>query len=340
MLVNHAGDPKGVLARGEQKSLQTDRVILVPGPVDETQLVGWIYEQFTRQGQRESEIAAELNARGLLTDLGRGWTRGTVHQVLTNEKYVGNNVYNRTSFKLQKKHVKNPPEMWVRAEAAFTPIVSPELFFMARGIIQERARRISDEDMLARLRELSRQHVTVSGQLIDAQENLPTSASYRSRFGSLLEAYRRAGVELARDYGYLEINRAIRALYPGLLADLSNRLRAVGASVAYDGRTDLLLINGEYTATLVLSRCRLTPAGSLRWLVDIDQRLAPDITILARMDAANRQPVDYYLLPIMDVAAPRLLLCESNGASLDTYQFDSLEYFTALAARRAIEVAA
>src|SRR5206468_8293016 len=29
MLVNQAGDPKSVLARGEQKSLQTDRVILV-----------------------------------------------------------------------------------------------------------------------------------------------------------------------------------------------------------------------------------------------------------------------------------------------------------------------
>jgi hypothetical protein len=110
--------------------------------------------------------------------------------------------------------------------------------------------------------------------------------------------------------------------------------------VARDAATDLLLINGEYTATVLLSRCRQTAAGSLRWLVRMDQRLAPDITILARMDAANGCPVDYYLLPIMDVAAPRLLLCECNDASLDTYQFDSLDYFVTLAARRAIEVAA
>jgi hypothetical protein len=39
----------------------------------------------------------------------------------------------------------------------------------------------------------------------------------------------------------------------------------------------------------------------------------------------------------MDVEAPRLLLCECNGARLDTYQFDTLDYFTALAARRALE---
>ena len=56
------------------------------------------------------------------------------------------------------------------------------------------------------------------------------------------------------------------------------------------------------------------------------------MTILARMDAANAAPADYYLLPTMDLEAPRILLCECNGASLDTYQFDSLDDFTTLAA--------
>ena len=109
---------------------------------------------------------------------------------------------------------------------------------------------------------------------------------------------------------------------------------------ARDAATDLLLINGEYTASMVLSRCRQTAGGLLRWLVRIDQTLVPDITILVRMDATNQQPADYYLLPIMDIAAPKLLLCESNGVYLDTYQFDNLDYFTIMAKRRKIEVAA
>ena len=67
-----------------------------------------------------------LNERGVQTDLGRPWTRGTVHQVLTNEKYVGNNVYNRISFKLKKKRVLNPADMWIRANGAFEPIISAE----------------------------------------------------------------------------------------------------------------------------------------------------------------------------------------------------------------------
>ena len=88
---------------------------------------------------------------------------------------------------------------------------------------------------------------------------------------------------------------------------------------------------------MVLSRCRQSPAGACRWLVRFDRRLVPDITVLVRMDAANRQPADYYLLPVLDIAAPRLLLCEANGAFLDTYQVDSLDEFAALTARQKIE---
>jgi DNA invertase Pin-like site-specific DNA recombinase len=339
MLLNQAGETKGFLKHGEQKSLQTDRVVLTLGPDQETTIIRWIYDQFTR-GRREAEIAADLNAQGIVTDLGRPWTRGTIHQVLTNEKYIGNNVYNRTSFKLKKKHVANPAEMWVRADAVFPAVVSREAFYTAQGIIQERCRRLTDEDMLARLKTLMIRHATLSSHLIDTADDLPSSAAYRHRFGSLLQAYRLAGYDPGRDYRYIEINRDLRKLYPQLVSDVMTRLDAVGAEVTQDATSDLLLINGEYSASMVLSRCRQTPAGSLRWLITIDQKVAPDITILVRMDPANEQPADYYLLPIMDIETPRVLLCETNGAYLDTYQFDNLDYFAAIAMRRKIEGAA
>jgi hypothetical protein len=194
--------------------------------------------------------------------------------------------------------------------------------------------------MLARLKLLISKHQSLSSHLIDSCDDLPSSASYRHRFGSLIEAYRLAGYDPGRDYRYIEINRDLRKLYPQLVADVMNKLDAVGAKVTQDTTSDLLLINGEYSATMVLSRCRQTPAGSLRWLIQINQRVAPDITILVRMDPANEQPADYYLLPIMDIATPRLLLCETNGAQLDTYQFDNLDYFALLAMRQKIEAAA
>jgi hypothetical protein len=304
------------------------------------QFVRRIYRRFVDEGKPESEIAAELNAEGILTDFGRPWNRGTIQQVLTNEKYIGNNVYNRASFKLKKKHVENAPEIWVRKDGAFPALVAPDQFFVARGIIQERNRRMSDEDMLGKLRSLAAEHVTLSGQVIDAADGMPLSAAYRSRFGSLLKAYQLAGYSPTRDFDYVDINRRIRAAQPPLMNDLVNRLTQMGATVSRDASSGLMLINGEYSAQLVLSRCRQTASGSLRWQVEFGGRIAPDITILGRMDESNENPVDYYLLPVMDISCPRLMLCETNGAHLDTYQFESLDFFTSLAGRRRIEVAA
>jgi len=51
------------------------------------------------------------------------------------------------------------------------------------------------------------------------------------------------------------------------------------------------------------------------------------------MDQQNRAPLDYYLLPRIDMTKPRLRLAENNGVSLDTYRFDTLDGFFDLAAR-------
>ncbi len=128
-----------MLTRGQQKSIHTDRVVLVPGPSDEVDTVRWIYRTFVEDARPEREIAAMLNASNLRTDLDRLWTRGTVHQVLINEKYVGDNVWNRISCKLHGKRVRNGRDMWVRRDAAFEAVVDRLLFDAAQVIIQERS---------------------------------------------------------------------------------------------------------------------------------------------------------------------------------------------------------
>jgi DNA invertase Pin-like site-specific DNA recombinase len=140
VLVDQSGNAKGTLNVGEHKNLQTDRVVLRPGPEDEQETVRWIYRAFLEEGKSEGEIADDLNSRKILTDFARAWTRGTVHQVLTNEKYIGNNVYHRTSFKLKRKHVLNPPDMWVRADHAFPHVEThedTELFELAAPMDDE-----------------------------------------------------------------------------------------------------------------------------------------------------------------------------------------------------------
>jgi len=59
------------LGCGARKSLQTDRVILVPGPDQEIAVVREIYDFFTKERQTEQQIADLLNERGIRTDLDR-----------------------------------------------------------------------------------------------------------------------------------------------------------------------------------------------------------------------------------------------------------------------------
>ena len=76
-----------------------------------------------------------------------------------------------------------------------------------------------------------------------------------------------------------------------------------------------------------------TPAGSLRWQIRFDVGLWPDITVAVRMDAANRDALDYYLLASDRHDRPRLRLAEDNGVSLDAYRFETLDSLFGLAAR-------
>lgn len=335
-LIDHAGNRKGLLDRGEHKSIQTDRVILVPGPQEEREAVRFIYRLFVDQGYTEREIADQLNRRGIKTDVNGPWSRGKIHEVLINEKYIGNNVWNRRSFKLKHQHVKNPPDAWIRADGAFEPIVDRALFDAARQIILARSARWSDEDMLSALRTLLHQRGSLSGVIIDEADNCPSRSAYSSRFGSILRCYALIGYLPDRDYHYVEVNRNLRRRYPELVADAVCQISAVEGRAEMDPESDLITVNGEFTISLVLSRCLRTPAGSRRWVIRLETGLRPDITVAIRMTSEGQEVLDYYLLPAIDMTAAKLRLTERNEAGLDAYRFDNLDALYGLSRRVAL----
>jgi DNA invertase Pin-like site-specific DNA recombinase len=340
MLVDQVGQHKGVLKMGEHKSIQTDRVVLVSGPEDEVKVVRWIYRAFVEEGKAESEIAALLNAQGLLTDFGRAWSKGTVHQVLTNEKYIGNNVYHRTSFKLKHKHVINPPENWIRADGVFEGIIESDHFLKAREIILSRSQKLSDAEMLDKLRGLLTEHGCLSGIIIDEAEGLPSTAAFRHRFGSLVSAYRLVGYDPEVDYSFVEINRKLRERHLELVTSVIRQIEGLGAVAAWDENTHLLHLNKELRVSIVLCRHTTTSAGSSRWVIRLDGSLKPDITIAVRMASTNESIRDYYLLPSIDMTRENLRVAEANGVYLDAYRFETLDYFLGMAQRAKLEEAA
>jgi DNA invertase Pin-like site-specific DNA recombinase len=333
MLLDSSGNPDRILKKGERKSIQDERVILVHGPEKEVETVLWIYDQFVNQARTESEIAHLLNQKGIKTDLGRPWNRGTVNQILTNEKYIGNNVYNRQSFRLKQNRVKNPPDKWIRSIGAFKGIVEDGHFYKAQGIILARARRYSDDEMITLLAELYKRKGYLSGMIIDQCKDMPASSAYRGRFGNLFRAYGRVGFKPDRDYSYVEINQRLREMHPKVVVDVMSQIEGLGGGVQRDDETDLLTINEEFTSSLVIARCQHTTAGSERWFIRFDALLCPDITIAVRMDAENENIQDYYLFPHINTEKKGIRLATQNSKALDSYRFDTLDFFFKMAKR-------
>ena len=339
VLVDANGVKKAELKMGEQKSLQTDRVVLVAGPAEEVEVVQRIYKQFIRDVKTETEIAARLNAQGIVTDYGRAWNRATVHQVLTNEKYIGNNVYSRTSCKLKKKHVTNPPIEWVRADGVYAGIVESGLFLKAQEIILARSRKYTNDEMLEQLRAVLAKHGRISGILIDEMDGLPSSTAFSHRFGTLINAYRLIGYDPGIDFSFIEENRRLRKRHPEIVAEVVQKITALGAHAAWDKETELLDVNHEMRVSIVLCRHTMTGGGASRWLIRLDAGMKPDITVAVRMDAMNEGIRDYYVLPAIDMTWENLRVAEANGIYLDTYRCDTLDYFFGMTERVNLEEA-
>jgi len=85
-------------------------------------------------------------------------------------------------------------------------------------------------------------------------------------------------------------------------------------------------VNDEFTVSVVLARCLQRTSTATVGCSIWTGAVRPDITVAARMDYENTQPLDYYLLPALDLSGEKLSLVEDNGLLLDCYRFDDLDY--------------
>lgn len=173
LLVDRSFTPKRNLRPGEHKSLQHDRVTLVPGPPEEIAIVRRIFSAFVREHKSESTIANELNAEGIDSGLPRPWTYARIRWLLRNEIYSGAIVWNRTTTKLSTRKRSNPPEEWVRRATSFAPIVARDEFEAARSIFRQRLEPYPKEQVLESLRCLAHKHSFLDQRLIDETPGMP-----------------------------------------------------------------------------------------------------------------------------------------------------------------------
>jgi DNA invertase Pin-like site-specific DNA recombinase len=197
MLVDENRTPKQLLEFGQEKNLQTDRVILVAGPPDEVATVNDIFHLFVHGQTPVSHIAKILNARGIRNARGNRWTTNNVFKVLKNESYIGNLLYNRTTQRLTSKRRPNPRNVWIRAEGVFEKVVDEALFKSAQHILAQ-TWKFTNNELLDHLTALLCVNGRLSLKIVSERQCGPSSATYFYHFGRLSNAFQAIGYVASR----------------------------------------------------------------------------------------------------------------------------------------------
>jgi DNA invertase Pin-like site-specific DNA recombinase len=280
LLVDPSGRAKCVLTPGERKSLQADRVVLILGPPEEIQTIRWIFSAFVNEEKSETTIMRILNRPGKYNHRSRRWTYDMVHKLLQSEIYIGNRIWNRTSLKLDRKRICNPPSQWLQRKWDFAPIVDRPLFDAAQTIIRKRWRRFSKKDVLEALRRLNQEHGFLDKKLIGQNKELPSYVTLYRLFGGLNNIYKRLGstprpgtVSHLSDDQLLACLRRLREHYGHVSWTIVRRAQGIPSITTFEARFGSLrrafqMIGYEPDPKSARSRAAKTRAMSNNQLLD------------------------------------------------------------------------
>ena len=301
LLVSSDGHPKQQLAFGERKSIATDRVILVPGPAREVQVVRDIYHMLVSKGMSVYAIARELNRKSIPYQGTSPWTHHPVADVLTQPKYTGFHVYGRTTSRLYTPTVRLPKSDWLVSPGAFEPVVDYGTFLEAQRVLQSRTINKSDEELLESLKKLLAQKGRLSLRLLKEFPDAPSPSTYRLRFGSLRKAYELIGYGRADQFGSIDLRRRTQALREELIARMAALFPNDVSVVRRGGRwRSRLRLRKHLTVSVLIARSIRAWKETVRWQVDPVQHERRYVTLLARLGEGNQCFLDYHVLPSID----------------------------------------
>lgn len=192
-LVDSHGRVKQILPFGEQKNLATDRVTLVPGPENEVAVVRRIFSEFALRFRSPESIAIQLNRDEIPYLGGKAWKGHTIRRMLQDSHYAGFQVWGKTTASLLAPVKPMPLEHWAICPSAFEPIISRELYLAAEQRFAEFTCRLTDEQVLDRLRQVLKTRGGLNSSIIQKSRVCPGTGTYFKRFGGLLNVYARLG---------------------------------------------------------------------------------------------------------------------------------------------------
>ena len=313
MLLDEARRPVQLLAPGQRKSIQNQRVTLAPGDELHVATVQRIFREFTETLRSMHDIAEGLNRDGINSPGGGRWDRSKIRRILLNELYVGTLIYNRTTQKLKTPTRHNPKEEWIRSPGAFDPIVEQEEFDKAQRILTQAALRYTPEFMLEQLKRVLKEHEFVRPALLRADALAPSPSTYAKRFTSLDSAYQ----------------QVFRHALQQVKQEVESQLRSLVPQVeSYD---DFLVLNGRFTV-LIQPSVPVPHGYTHYWYFRPDVRGVVDITLGVPVSGPRGPEIlGYLVLPRLLVEDRGIRLFGSSEARLDLYGHLGLDMIFQLA---------
>jgi DNA invertase Pin-like site-specific DNA recombinase len=330
-LIDENGLSKGFLRRGQQKNLKTDRVVLRLGPPNEVEVIRRIFTEYVRDRRSQEDIVRRLNREGVPNHLDRPWTKPMVDYILSDERYIGNIVYNRESRPLRERKIKNPPDLWIRTEAAIAPAVDEEIFLQARKRLTLRWQHLDDDQLLSRLKSLLEKEGRLSEKIINNTLGVPAINVYDERFGSLRNAYRLIDYELKWDFDWIDRKSEFNQLLSDTAANLIALLKKVGRVARFEPGIDVLTVDNRFVISLRLARSWQVPNGKLVWTINRRISLPKGHIIAIRLGEGNKNVLDYLFLPTSEMTEIKIRFTEAG-----LWRFDG--HFLATPARLASAV--
>lgn len=216
LLLDEAREPVNILAPGQRKSIQNQRVTLTEGLAEQVSVIRRIFYEFVELGHSEYRIAEGLNKDNIASPGGLRWGAGMVLSRLRNAKYVGTMIYNQTSQKLKTPRRHNPVEDWVQTPGAFDGLISMEQFVQAQEILEQRKMKYDPDHMLGQLSSLYEQHGVFRPSLLRLDGEAPPASTFGRYFGSMDFAFQKLFTEV-RDRARQEVHERICQQIPEVL---------------------------------------------------------------------------------------------------------------------------
>ena len=299
-LVSANRQVKCVLSGSERKSLQSDRVILVPGPENEVRCVRDIFRMFTETKMSPSEIAADLTRRGIPYTGGKrnSWYGQAVSRILRHPKYCGCSVFGQSTCRLRMRKIRNPRETWTITSGAWLPLVDQATFDRAQKRFSDFREQRTDAELLSGLRQLLHEHGKLSEDLINRSTGVPSGGTYARRFGTLSEAFEKAGYSKAR-VGHTRTKRSVRILRDEILAQIVATNPSRISIFQPDGNFRLRLRVSRTVVSVFVCRCLERKGQAPRWVLGPILRERNLMALIVLLKPGNTSVKDLFILPDM-----------------------------------------